>query len=155
MNIHCIYHVYIYMVYTWYVQWCIHIEGIYYVYIMHIHGMYMLYTVMSTYTRNILCIYHVYTWYLHRYTMYIMCICSTWRLMLRRRTGSRSTCSTSNDIFLHSCEYLGFLAKWTCRARLELKIARALSSRVSCTTRASALTPAQSLCWSQTWNKFL
>ncbi len=113
-----------YMVYTWYIQWCIHIEGIYYVYIMYIHGIYMVYTVMSTYTRNILCIYHVYIWYLHGYTMYIMCICCTWRLMLLKRTGSHSTCSTSNDIFLHSCEYLGFLVKWTCRALLELKIAR-------------------------------
>ncbi len=54
-----------------------------------------------------------------------MYICSTGRLMLQRRTGSHSTCFTSNDIFLHSCEYLGFLEK--CRARLELKIARSLS----------------------------
>jgi hypothetical protein len=30
--------------------------------------------------------------------MHIMCICSTWRLMLRRRTGSHSTGSTSNGI---------------------------------------------------------
>ncbi len=58
----------------------------------------MVYTVMSTYTRNILCIYHVYTWYIHGYTMHIMCICSTWRLMLQRRTGSHSTGSTSNGI---------------------------------------------------------
>jgi len=147
MNIHSIYHVYIlyihgiysdvyilkeytmytsciYMVYTWYIQWCLHIQGISFVDTMYIHDIYM----------------------------DIMYICSTGRLMLRWRTG---TCSTSNDIFLHSCEYLGFLAKWTCRARLELKIARALSSRVSCTTRASALAPAQILCWSQTWIKFL
>jgi hypothetical protein len=27
-----------------------------------------------------------------------MCFCSTWRLMLQRRTGSHSTDSTSNDI---------------------------------------------------------
>ncbi len=27
-----------------------------------------------------------------------MCLCSTWRLMLWRRTGSHSTGSTSNDI---------------------------------------------------------
>jgi hypothetical protein len=27
-----------------------------------------------------------------------MCLCSIWRLMLRRRTGSHSTGSTSNDI---------------------------------------------------------
>ncbi len=84
----------------------------------------------STYSRNILCIYHVYTWYINciysdiyifkEYSMYIPCIymvytmyihgiymvytwcimwlCSTWRLMLRRRTGSNSTGSTSNDI---------------------------------------------------------
>ena len=65
---------------------------------LYIHGIYMVYTVMSTYTRNILCIYMVYTWYIHGYTIHIMCICSTGRLMLRRRTGSHSTGSTSNDI---------------------------------------------------------
>ncbi len=86
----------------------------------------MVYTVTSTYSRNILCIYHVYTWYIrciysdinifkeysmfipciymvytwyiHGYTWYIMCLCSTWQLMLWRRTGSHSTGSTSNDI---------------------------------------------------------
>ncbi len=65
---------------------------------MYIHGIYMVYTVTSTYSRNILCIYHIYTMYIHRYTWYIMCLCSTWRLMLWRRTGSHSTSSTSNDI---------------------------------------------------------
>ncbi len=65
---------------------------------LYIHGIYMVYTVTSTYSRNIHYIYHVYTWYIHGYTIYIMCISSTWRLMLRRRTGSHSTSSTSNDI---------------------------------------------------------
>ncbi len=89
---------------------------------MYIHGVVMAYTVTSTYSKNILCIYHVYTWYIHciysdiyifmeysmyipcitmyihGYTWYIMCLCSTWLLMLLRRTGSHSTGSTSNDI---------------------------------------------------------
>ncbi len=96
---------------------------------MYLHGIYMVYTVTSTYSRNIHYIYHVYAWYIHGYTWYIMCLCSTWRLILQRRTGSHSTCSTSNDIawmnhnfiFLYSCKQLGFLllAKWMCRARLE------------------------------------
>jgi hypothetical protein len=62
------------------------------------------------------------------YEQYNMCIYSTRRLMLRRRAGSHSTGSTSNDTFFHCCKvalckHLGFLAKWTRRARLELKIA--------------------------------
>jgi hypothetical protein len=65
---------------------------------MYMHGIYIVYTVTSTYSRNILCIYHVHTMYMHGYTWYIMCLCSTWRLMLRRKTGSHSTGSTSNDI---------------------------------------------------------
>ncbi len=64
---------------------------------MYIPCIYMVYTVTSTYSRNILCIHHVHTIYICGYT-YIMCLCSTWRLMLLRRTGSHSTCSTSNDI---------------------------------------------------------
>ncbi len=72
-NILCIYHVYIYSIY-------------------------MVYTVTSTYSRNMTCIYHVYTWYINEYSWYIMCLCSTWRLMLLRRTGSHSTGSTNNDI---------------------------------------------------------
>jgi hypothetical protein len=65
---------------------------------MYIHGIYIAYTLTSTYSWNILCIYHVYTIYIHVYTWYIMCLCSTWQLMLRRRTGSHSTGSTSKDI---------------------------------------------------------
>jgi hypothetical protein len=91
---------------------------------MDIPCIYMVNTVTSTYSRKILCIYHVNTWYLHgiysdiyifkEYSMYIPCIYNvfTWiymvyhvlmlhlaaQLMLRRRTGSHSTCSTSNDI---------------------------------------------------------
>ncbi len=93
--------------------WGLHIQWILDVCTMHIHRILMVYTVMSTYSRNIqsiymvytwyihglysdvyiyrniLCIYHAYTWYLHGYSMYIMYIswCSTGRLMLRWRTG--------------------------------------------------------------------
>jgi hypothetical protein len=74
----------IYNVYTWYIQWHLHIQGIFIVYAMYIQCIYMVYTVTSTYSRNILCIYHVYTMYIHciysdiyifkEYSMYLPCI---------------------------------------------------------------------------------
>ncbi len=66
--------------------------------IYHVHCIYIVCTVTSTYSWNIIYILYVYTMYIHRYTWYIMCLCSTWRLMLQRRTGSHSTGSTSNDM---------------------------------------------------------
>ncbi len=54
----------------------------------------MVYTVISTYSKNILCIYHVYTWYIHciysdihifkEYSMYTQCIYNvyTWIYMV-------------------------------------------------------------------------
>ncbi len=42
---------------------------------------------------------------------------------------SNSTSFTSNNIFFHYCKHLGLLAKWTRRARLELKIARECRAR--------------------------
>ncbi len=69
---------------------CIHHE-----YTMNIHGIYSDIYIVEEYSMYIPCIYMVYTWI---YTWYIMCLCSTWLLMLQRRTGSHSTGSTSNDI---------------------------------------------------------
>jgi hypothetical protein len=73
----------------------VYIPCIYKVYTWYIHGIYSDMYIFQEYPWYIPCIYMVYTWI---YMVYIMCICSTWQLMLQRRTGSHSTGSTSNDI---------------------------------------------------------
>ncbi len=126
----------IYMVYTVTPTYSKNILRIYHVctwYTMYVHGIYIVYTVTSTYSRNILCIYHVYTMYIHGYTWYIMCLCSTWPLMLGGGQGPippAPPAMTSPGriitlILLHSCVHWRYLllAKWMRRARLELKIA--------------------------------
>jgi hypothetical protein len=45
--------------------WGLHIQWIFIVYTMYIHRIFMVFTVMSTYSRNIHSIYMVYTWYIH------------------------------------------------------------------------------------------
>ncbi len=65
----------IYIVYTWYI-----------------------YSIFLGYTMYMLCIYIVYTKHIHCIYMHNMRIYSTRWLVLRRRAGSHSTCSTSNHI---------------------------------------------------------
>ena len=99
----------IYMLYTWYIQWCLHIKRIYIVYTMYIHGIYMVYSWYIQWCLHIPCIYIVYTMNIHGYTMYIMCICSTGRLMLRRTT---LCCWCCGGLQILVCTVIGLHSTW-------------------------------------------
>ncbi len=77
------------MVYPSYIpEYTTFIHSICSVYTLHILGIYIVF----------LGIYNVYPQYMHCIYMYNMRIYSTWWLVLRRKAGSHSTCSTSNHI---------------------------------------------------------
>ncbi len=69
----------IYMVYTWFIQWCTHIKGIY-----------MAYTMYIPYTWYVQWSLHIH-FICSEHTMYNMCIYPTRWLMLQRRAGRWKT----------------------------------------------------------------
>jgi hypothetical protein len=88
----------IYSVYTmiihgiYFMVYPLYIPRLYIVYALYIYCIYLVYILY------IFGIYNVYALYIHCIYMYNMRIYSTRWLVLRRRTGSHSTCSTSNNI---------------------------------------------------------